>query len=394
MKRELIYMDAKSSKFWTIQQEGASHTVTYGRIGSAGQTSSKSFPSEEAARKDADKLVKEKLGKGYVDAASPAAAGEGDDLPMVAFTSIHRREDISHNAGTFVGKRVVDYDPEKPAKSDVVYRFRSTWDSDQLIPHLEHFLSLPTALESTAVVIGAWHGEDSGTSPEAVIATLVKGKERLPKLVALYLGDITSEENEMSWIHQADLSPLLQAFPKLQMLRSRGGEGLQLSSPSHDQLRGLALETGGMDVSVVRSVCMARFPKLEYLELWLGTEDYGANATVEDLQPLLSGDLFPHLKYLGLRNSDQADAIAAVVVNSPLLHRLETLDLSLGTLGDEGARALLKLSSPTLKRLNLHFHYIGPELVKQLKALPFTVDVSRPSDMEEDEEWRFVAVGE
>ena len=35
-----------------------------------------------------------------------------------------------------------------------------------------------------------------------------------------------------------------------------------------------------------------------------------------------------------------------------------------------------------------------PELVKQLKALPFTVDVSRPSDMEEDEEWRFVAVGE
>ena len=43
--------------------------VTYGRIGTAGQTLSNSFPSEDAARKDMEKLVKEKLGKGYVDAA-------------------------------------------------------------------------------------------------------------------------------------------------------------------------------------------------------------------------------------------------------------------------------------------------------------------------------------
>lgn len=392
MKRELIYMDAKSSKFWNIQLEGSSHTVTYGRIGSTGQTSSKSFAGEEAARKDFDKLVKEKLGKGYVDAA--ASQTSSDEIPLVAFTSIHRREDISHNAGTFVGKRVVDYDPEKPAKADVVYRFRSDWDSDKLIPNLKHFLALPAALEATALVIGAWHGDDSETSPEHVIATLVEGRERLPNLLALYLGDITSEENEMSWIHQSDLAPLLQAFPKLQLLRSRGGDGLQLSAPAHEKLRGLAIETGGLDVSVVRSIGMAKFPNLEYLELWLGTEEYGANATVEDLQPILSGQLFPQLKYLGLRNSERADEIAAVLVNCPLVQRLETLDLSLGTLGDDGANALLKLSSPTLKKLNLHYNYISPDLIKRLKALPLTVDASKPSDMEEEEEWRFVAVGE
>ena len=55
---------------------------------------------------------------------------------------------------------------------------------------------------------------------------------------------------------------------------------------------------------------------------------------------------------------------------------------------------MLKLSSPTLKKLNLHYNYVSPDLIKRLKALPLTVDASKPSDMEEEEEWRFVAVGE
>ncbi|MBK8475276.1 MAG: hypothetical protein IPL39_02930 [Opitutaceae bacterium] len=141
---------------------------------------------------------------------------------------------------------------------------------------------------------------------------------------------------------------------------------------------------------------MSELPKLEYLELWLGTDEYGANHTVADLQPILSGRLFPNLKYLGLRNSQLADEIAAVVVNSPLIQHIETLDLSLGTLSDEGARALLKLpASPTLKRLNLHYNFFSADLIRQLKALPLTVDASKPSDMDiDDEESRFVAVGE
>ncbi len=400
MIRQLVYMDAKSSKFWNIELEGASHTVTFGRIGTNGQSSTKSFPTEEAARKDMEKLVKEKLGKGYVDAAgsgaeaTSAATSSGGLIPLIAFSSINRREDIGQNAGTFIGKRVVDYDPEKPARTDVAYRFRSDWENNEVIPNLEHFLASQAATDATALVIGAWHGDDSELTPEEVIDVLVKGKDRLSNLAAIYVGDITSEENEMSWIHQCDLSPLLEAFPKLQLVRSRGGQGLQLSSPQHENLRGLAIETGGMDVSVIRSVCTSNFPELEYLELWLGTEEYGANSTVADLQPVLSGRLFPKLKYLGLRNSQRADDIAGVAVNSPLISRIETLDLSLGVLTDQGARALLKLASPTLKKLNLHYNFIGSDLIKQLKALPFTVDASKPSDMNEDNEWRFVAVGE
>jgi predicted DNA-binding WGR domain protein len=400
MKRELVYMDAKSSKFWNIELTGQSHTVTYGRIGTGGQTLTKSFPNEEAARKDMEKLIREKVGKGYVDAAGSgvSATGAGDAgelIPLLAFSSINHREDIGQNAGTFIGKRVADYDPEKPARADVVYRFRSDYEENEVMPNLEHFLATDAATKATALVIGAWHGDDPELTSEDVIKLLVNSKDRIPNLAALYVGDITSEENEMSWIKQSELSPLLKSFPKLQLLRARGGDGLALASPEHATLRGLALETGGMEVSVIRSVCTAKFPKLEYLELWLGTDEYGANHSVADLQPILSGRLFPELKYLGLRNCQQADELAAVVVNSPVVQRLETLDLSLGVLTDEGARALLKLPpSPTLKKLNLHYNYISAELIRQLKALPLTVDASKPSDMEDDDEWRFVAVGE
>lgn len=392
MRRELIYMDARSSKFWNIELQGSSHTVAYGRIGTQGQSVTKSFSSEDEARQDFEKLVKEKTRKGYVDAAAQDSP-EGE-IPLVAFSSINRYEDVQRNAGTFVGRRVVDYDPEKPARSDVAYRFRSDWEEDRLLPNLSRFLASEAAAGTEALVIGAWQGDDSQKTPDEVIRKLVAGRERLPRLAALYLGDITSEENEMSWIQQTDLSPLLEAFPSLQLLRSRGGEGLKLGKPVHGRLRGLALETGGMDVSVVRSVGGSDFPNLEYLELWLGTDQYGGTTRVEDLQPILSGRLFPKLKYLGLRNSEIADAIAAVAVHSPIVERLETLDLSLGVLTDEGARALLKLKSPTLKKLNLHYNYIGSDLLRQLSALPLTVDASRPSDMEEEEEWRFVAVGE
>lgn len=395
MKRELIYMDAKSSKFWTIEQEGASHTVTYGRIGSKGQSSTKTFSDPAAAQKDAEKLIKEKVGKGYVDASQGETSEGSDEIPFVAFTGVARREDIFSNAGTFVGQRVVDYDPEKPARTGVAYRFRSDWDNTgRAVEGLNYFLTTDAALEATALVVGAWQGDDSSLPPDDVIKALVDGKDRLPRLAALYLGDIVSEENEMSWIYQSDLSPLLGAFPNLQLLRARGGQGFSFSEPRHDRLRALILETGGMERTVVQALGTAAFPKLEYLELWLGTEEYGGEVTVDDLRPILLGETFPDLKYLGLRNSDIVDALAPALVESFVVKRLETLDLSLGTLSDAGGAALLELKSPTLQRLNLHHHYMSAGLVQKLKALPFTVDANNSGDMDVDEEDRFVAVGE
>jgi len=401
MKRcELIFMDSKSSKFWNIELAGSSHTVNYGRTGTNGQTKTKEFDSAEKAEASFDKLVAEKRKKGYVDAAGQTSQPTADGsvlLPLVAFSSIQKQDDIYQNVKTFVGQKVADYNPDKgPSKGGkTIYRFRSDYDNDTLIPHLEHFLASDGAAEAIGIVVGSWGGDDSSGSPIHVYELLAANKDRLPNLVALFAGDITSEENEMSWINQSDVSVLLESFPNLQLLRTRGGEGMSIKQPKHANLRALAIESGGLPVEVVRSVCTSKFPALEYLELWLGTEEYGGNCTVQDLQPILSGKLFPKLKYLGLRNCDFVDDIAAVVVNSPIVERIDSLDLSLGTLSDAGAQALLSLpDTGTLKNVSIHFNYASNELLKQLKSHKISFDTSKPAGMEEDEEWRFVAVGE
>jgi predicted DNA-binding WGR domain protein len=60
------FSEGTSNKFWDIQLAGASFTTTWGKIGTAGQTTTKSFPSDDKARLEHDKLVAEKVKKGYV----------------------------------------------------------------------------------------------------------------------------------------------------------------------------------------------------------------------------------------------------------------------------------------------------------------------------------------
>ncbi len=67
MKHTFIYQDEKSDKFWTIETNGAEFTVTYGKTGTDGQTSTKTFDNEEKCRKEANKLIAEKTKKGYVE---------------------------------------------------------------------------------------------------------------------------------------------------------------------------------------------------------------------------------------------------------------------------------------------------------------------------------------
>jgi uncharacterized protein (TIGR02996 family) len=79
--RTFTLSDAKSHKFWNIELQGDSFIVTYGRIGTAGQTQTKKFASAAAAQKEHDKLVKEKLAKGYRETTpAPAGGGSGSSL--------------------------------------------------------------------------------------------------------------------------------------------------------------------------------------------------------------------------------------------------------------------------------------------------------------------------
>jgi predicted DNA-binding WGR domain protein len=67
MKKILKFIDGTSDKFWQIEVSGQSHTVTYGKNGTSGTAQTKSFPSPEECLKSAEKLLAEKIKKGYSD---------------------------------------------------------------------------------------------------------------------------------------------------------------------------------------------------------------------------------------------------------------------------------------------------------------------------------------
>jgi DNA ligase-1 len=66
-KLRFEYVAGRSDKFWEIQVTGKETLVRFGRNGTNGQSSAKSFADEAAAQNHADKLIAEKTGKGYVE---------------------------------------------------------------------------------------------------------------------------------------------------------------------------------------------------------------------------------------------------------------------------------------------------------------------------------------
>jgi len=301
---------------------------------------------------------------------------------------------------SFAGQRVVDYVPEDSFKAGlpgvVAYRLREDYDSEQSVEELlDRYLEEEGSDKTTALVIGAWEYDDMIEDPGSVgvVEALVAASNRLPALRSLFLGDITFQECEISWIHQSDISPLLAAYPRLEEFRVRGVGDLTFGQLRHDRLRHLAIESGGLPAEILEELWSASLPNLVHLELWLGDPGYDGIEDVAPLEPLLSGQLFPGLRYLGLRNSHHADEVARAVAASPILDRIHILDLSLGNLSDEGARALLE--SPAVRRLetlDLHHHYLSPKVVDEFRALGNVVDVSDPQ--KPDEEYRYNAHSE
>lgn len=72
--RRFELVEGSSSKFWQIEQDGPKLTIQWGKIGTAGQSQIKDFPSDASATAEHDKLVKEKTKKGYSEVAAVADA--------------------------------------------------------------------------------------------------------------------------------------------------------------------------------------------------------------------------------------------------------------------------------------------------------------------------------
>jgi len=75
MKRSFVFQDGNSQKFWIIEYKGDSFTVNYGRLATEGQYLTKKFDTNDKCRVEFEKLIKEKLKKGYKELP------EGEKMP-------------------------------------------------------------------------------------------------------------------------------------------------------------------------------------------------------------------------------------------------------------------------------------------------------------------------
>jgi len=67
MKRHFEFVTEKHDKFWTIETNDFQLITRFGRNGTNGQMSVKEFDSKEMVDKAADKIIKSKIKKGYVE---------------------------------------------------------------------------------------------------------------------------------------------------------------------------------------------------------------------------------------------------------------------------------------------------------------------------------------
>lgn len=168
-----------------------------------------------------------------------------------------------------------------------------------------------------------------------------------------------------------NVSGLFAAFPKLRSLTLQGSR-MQLGEVAHPEIRELRLISCALTRNNIASVTAAKLPKLDTLSLYIGNSDYGCDVLLDDLEPILSGSVFPGLRHLGLMNTELSDQIVAALVRAPVLETLETLDLSLGTLSGDGAQLLLQHAErfEHLAAVNLEKNSIPREMETVLARLP------------------------
>jgi uncharacterized protein (TIGR02996 family) len=215
----------------------------------------------------------------------------------------------------------------------------------------------------------------------------VIGAHPRPMLRKLFLGDFYSEETELNWSYSGPLSPMYAALPNLSSLTLRAG-GITIGSIDLPNLEELVIKTGGFDAQSLAAICSARWPKLVTLNLQLGRDH---RFTLDELAPIFDARAFPHVKHLGLGNGLDTDELCRGLAASKIAAQLETLDLSEGTLGDDGATALAAGTWPKLVSIDAKENWLSDAGIAALGTIAKQVDARFQEDDDGDPENRYIS---
>ncbi|MDQ3365468.1 MAG: WGR domain-containing protein [Myxococcota bacterium] len=456
--------EGTSSKFWEIELSGKVFTARWGRIGTTGQEKQQSWPSPAIAQQEHDKLVAAKRKKGYADAggkrqgakaAAPVVAHPRN--PQLEAALRKSREDAGaaqvyadwlQGQGSALGELIIleqalakRKDPAKqrrataikktlglPAKDLAVIGWRAgMWQSIHLqndkdwndgtfdaLALARPLFTSPLCASLAELRIGILRWEHNAKDVPAVLAEAGR-QDWAADLETLFLGDI-GDNIDMSHHCVGDVGKVItKAFPRLTSLKIHSGdqswagkgETFGIGPLALPELTSLVIETCSLSKKRLKHVLEATLPKLTTLELWFGSEDQDATATFKDLRPLLDGVVHPKVVHLGLRNAEFTDDLARGLPASKIAARLVSLDLSMGTLSDDGAAALAERvkAFPKLKTLSIDDNFLSRATVRAVQAAfkgvtvvskrQKTADESDVDDDDEDgEPFRYVSVSE
>lgn len=243
---------------------------------------------------------------------------------------------------------------------------------------LRTLLALPSARWLRGLVLcEVYESEDLECALE------VLAERRPPHLARLQIG--ARDGDDVEEVDVGDLSPAAEAFRGLEELVI-SADRAELPDVALPGLRRLTVETRALSAASLGTICRHAWPALEQLDLWLGASSAGASIQALDLAALLSGKATPVLKTLGLQNAEIADDLAGQLLGAKLVKRLEALDLSMGTMTDEGAETLCFGAKvfARLRLLDVRRNFLSPRGRKQLSKLGPVV-LSRPQRTAEDE---------
>lgn len=208
--------------------------------------------------------------------------------------------------------------------------------ADELLGH-------PSAHFLRRLVIGPLGTPDEYNYIGVVEAIARRGHARLEELELGAFGP----EMELAFSRAGDVSPLLRAAPGLRRLALRAGSLRFESALTHAALRELSVTVSTISGGNLRRLLGAELPALESFELACP----GLELTDAELARMLRGASMPRLRRLALRSTKGTLRVLEEILCSPLMPRLEVLELDGGDLDDRGAEVLATIRAPRLRHL-------------------------------------------
>jgi uncharacterized protein (TIGR02996 family) len=438
------FSEGNSSKFWEITLEGTGYKVRYGKIGANGQTTIKDFGSEAQANKEYDKIVAEKVKKGYAlvgggDGAKPKAkAKEAKKAPSAADPKLEAAilkdpddpdaylvyADWLQSKGDPIGELIVLQHQKKTAAANALIKKHKLLGELADAPPPEFKLEWQYGFIKRAEI--AWPLYDRSENKDDAKTAEKKFRAFLDLPVArfiqdLHLGPAPSAEFMYLWffaeaIEEKEPPALRKLFlgergdwdfghsyskmpdpKKIRGMRSLSLLGGQIEMPSKielPELREFSIEQQGLGGKSLKAICNATWPKLESLVLAFGDGTYGGETKPKEFQPILDAKGLPKLKHLGLVTIAAGGALIEALAKSKILKQLTSLDLSRGVLGDEHVDAMLASGAfKHLVDLDLGENYLTSAGAKKAKKIAKSVNVESQEEVDTPEE-RYVNVAE